>query len=323
MKHKIKNAKSEEPKDAESILHPLQLKQMINKSIAKLISENCYPENILNELGSYTFNMDEVLYIYEYCKPVINAYNGNGEKFFPTFYKHVFIKERAFRGLSQHSCSVIGLELANHVLAHLNQANTVASQSEQHNTTSLTTKEKACIAYLSGYVFGKFYRRIRSSKQWNSAMSQQYLSLLTAGKETDESAHLNEINSLISAKNRGGLWIVSSDVYQMFVVVETYFRKESSNTSKKISCTDMATELLKNNYILCRFSKLCSLSEQKVDKETSLNLLEQLIALYIRVRIFSYAKDQMQRHKIKSKKTKARSLRTEIKKKSNSLDKGK
>ena len=44
--------------------------------------------------------------------------------------------------------------------------------------------------------------------------------------------------------------------------------------------------------------------------------------LYIRVRIFSLVKDKRELHKIESKKKKMRSLRTEIKKASSSLDQG-
>ena len=42
--------------------------------------------------------------------------------------------------------------------------------------------------------------------------------------------------------------------------------------------------------------------------------------LYIRVRTFSLVKDKIELHKIASKRKKARSLRTEIKKASSSLD---
>ena len=45
-------------------------------------------------------------------------------------------------------------------------------------------------------------------------------------------------------------------------------------------------------------------SSEQVSKEVAINLLEHLIALYIRVRIFSLVKDKRELHKMESKKKK-------------------
>ena len=54
--------------------------------------------------------------------------------------------------------------------------------------------------------------------------------------------------------------------------------------------------------------------------ELNLNLLESMLQLFVEVRMFSFARDIKEKHKVKNKKTKARSLRTEIKKSSSSKD---
>ena len=64
------------------------------------------------------------------------------------------------------------------------------------------------------------------------------------------------------------------------------------------------------------------MSIEKVCKEVSLNLLEHLIMLYVCVRVFSLVKDKRELHKMEAKKKKLKSLRTEIKKSSKSLEKG-
>ena len=51
-----------------------------------------------------------------------------------------------------------------------------------------------------------------------------------------------------------------------------------------------------------------------IKKEIALNLLEDLLTLYICVRTFSFAKGQMQSHKIEQSRLKSRSLRTSLKK---------
>ena len=56
--------------------------------------------------------------------------------------------------------------------------------------------------------------------------------------------------------------------------------------------------------------------------QVSLNLLEHVLTLFVKVRTFSYAKDIKEKHKVAKKQTKKRSLRTEIKQASSSLELG-
>ena len=84
----------------------------------------------------------------------------------------------------------------------------------------------------------------------------------------------------------------------------------------------MVSELLRNSSVLCNFNKLRNMTTEKVSKEIAFNLLEQLVLLYIRVRTFSWVKSRNDLEKIKSKKKKVRSLRTEIKKASSTLENG-
>ena len=113
---------------------------------------------------------------------------------------------------------------------------------------------------------------------------------------------------------------MTCEVYEIFSQVETTFRQSTSSFGHKIDSKRMVSQLLKNPSVLLNFNKVRSQSVEKVSKEIALNLLEHLIMLYIRVRTFSLVKDKIELHKIASKRKKARSLRTEIKKASSSLD---
>ena len=64
----------------------------------------------------------------------------------------------------------------------------------------------------------------------------------------------------------------------------------------------------------------CYSIEPKVNKELSLNLLECMLELFVKVQMFSFVRDIKEKHKVKNKKLKARSLRTEIKKSFSSKD---
>ena len=58
----------------------------------------------------------------------------------------------------------------------------------------------------------------------------------------------------------------------------------------------MVDKLLVNAEVLSNYSQIYS--DANVEKEIAMNLLDHLLALYLRVRSFSYAKDKIETHKI-------------------------
>eukprot|EP00794_Sanderia_malayensis_P002817 gene2817-3253_t len=210
-----KHPNAAEEVKAESILHPLTLKKLIENSIDKFEKEQLYPD-ILTEIKAYKamLNITDVLITYSYIKEVILQFQGDAEKCYRLFDSCVTKENCFFKELSKNCCLLHGFKLANHVLAHLNKSSyegvLIKQKAEEIN---FSEKDHACIGYLGGYVFGTFYRRIRNSTKWQTTKSQQSLALLLAGKcsqkssETEKSAH-----RLLNAKNRGGLWTVTKEV---------------------------------------------------------------------------------------------------------------
>ena len=111
-------------------------------------------------------------------------------------------------------------------------------------------------------------------------------------------------------------------MFKIFLHVESKFRIATENIQRNIDSKKIVSDILKNPTVLCNYNKIRHQSAEKVSKEIAMNLLEHLIMSYVRVRIFSLVKDNCELHKIKSKKKKVRSLRTEIKKASSSLEQG-
>ena len=112
-------------------------------------------------------------------------------------------------------------------------------------------------------------------------------------------------------------------VVALFEEAERFFRLNVVNQSEKsIDGSSLVSDLMKNCVILSHFSSLRSCSQIQVEKEISLNLLQDLLQLFIRARTFSYVKQKCDLFKMESKKRKMRSLRTSIKKSSSSLEMG-
>ena len=70
-----------------------------------------------------------------------------------------------------------------------------------------------------------------------------------------------------------------------------------------------------NLCVLTYFSTIRDNSSHIIKKEIALNLLEDLLTLYLRVRIFSRVKDKVQAYRIQKSKTKSRSLCASLKRK--------
>ena len=63
-------------------------------------------------------------------------------------------------------------------------------------------------------------------------------------------------------------------------------------------------EILREPSVLSNYEDICLDSNLKLDKEVSMDLLEHLVALYIPVRTFSFAKDVREKHKLAKKQVK-------------------
>ena len=91
-------------------------------------------------------------------------------------------------------------------------------------------------------------------------------------------------------------------VCKKFITVEAHFRESTKNIGRNIDSKKMVSNLIKDCNILSNYTALCDLSTTKVSKEVALNLLENLIMLYVRVRVFSSVKDKCELHKMEAKK---------------------
>ena len=83
---------------------------------------------------------------------------------------------------------------------------------------------------------------------------------------------------------------------------------------------EVALNLLED--LLTLYIRVRTLAAEKVNKEVVLNLLEDLLTLYIRVRTFSFVNQKKEKFKLEAKKQKMNSLRESINKFSSTLEMG-
>ena len=169
-------------------------------------------------------------------------------------------------------------------------------------------------------MFSTFYRRLKYSKVSRSILGIQSTNLLMAGKMSVDDDSATDSDVFIRAKDRGGLWIVTPEVHNIFSEAEFVFREQTQNFERHIDCKKIVSMLIENITVLCNYNKLRNQCSEKVSKEIAMNLLDHLLTLYIRVRTFSLVSDKVQRYKLEARKRRSKALRTEMKQASSSMD---
>eukprot|EP00111_Clytia_hemisphaerica_P002351 TCONS_00006716-protein len=297
----VQKPKQQQKVTAEEILPLDKFKTILGNCLAILSKDECYPTEITS---SFNVNHHDVSpyyeTLYDVIKPLVVSFKlkGDAEKFYPSFLSTV--TEAMFPGLDGFCSNVLRYELANHVLAFLSKAKLVNNTIEFELTeTNFTDKDLHIINYLSGCVVGTFYRRVRF-KMDPCDYQKDCLILLDAfrfkegGAQTDTREH-----KLIDVRNRGGLWKVRKGGVTLFKICETYFVSATKDFVTNIDANLLAEMMIQDPMVLSQFGTIFKSCDPQIKREVGMNLLEEMLIFYFRLRSFSYAKQQQQKHKMK------------------------
>ena len=100
---------------------------------------------------------------------------------------------------------------------------------------------------------------------------------MAAGKLGDEKQELLE-HKLVNTKNRGGLWKVTAEVFEIFCIAEQIFKKHTETSSNKVDGQLITKAVLEDTGVLANFSKLKS-NMNHADNEITKKVLEDFIHL--------------------------------------------
>ena len=75
-------SKSTINRTAESMLHPLQFKRMINETSERLSLDKCYSDETRGAFKDYQVDLDDAINSYNFIKDVITDFHGDGERLF-------------------------------------------------------------------------------------------------------------------------------------------------------------------------------------------------------------------------------------------------
>ena len=105
------------------MLYPDIFYDIIQNSVKKLVQDECYPEEIYGQFSHFRMSCSVAdLPAYNLITPAINSFNGDVEKFYPSFYKVFVDAEDPFRGLDVSCTRLLRFEIANHIIAYITGA---------------------------------------------------------------------------------------------------------------------------------------------------------------------------------------------------------
>ena len=324
-KHTVDPTASNEPTDMDMTGLSLSLRKfpvarlisILKNCVSIVAADMCLPEATRKVfLNDFTISLQEANILWEKLRPVIDEFNGNAEKFYATFYG-LLVENILPIKFDITNTNILMSEVANHILIYLSDINMNTNNGPPEVISSITEKEINCLQYISGYIVHKLHNKFRFSKSCSNGYNRQCVAILKACKiESDNT------QTLVNARDRGGLWRVNKNMQALFLKSECIFRSKTAQFSVKIICADIVKSMFENCVITSNFKTICYDVDPKVDTEISMNLLEQILTLFVRIRTFSFAKDVREKHKAAKKSSKKRSLRTEIKQGSCSTDGG-
>ena len=285
------------------------LTELVNNTVLKLKENKAHSEILRQELSSYLFESpDEDKYHQLRDIHVFEGYtkNGSAEKFYGKYYATVAVNSVTFfRGLTRNAATLLAVKVADSLLAYCNKVRSPRESSKELNTV-LSDRDKSCIQYLGGYVLHNLHNKHRTK---TSSESQQAMAILKAGKSETNDLSQN----LISSLTRGGLWYITQPAQKIFCQTEYFFRESTSQVGlQKVDFPSIISKSISDSIIVSQYNIMLLEAELEPVNHISKSVLYSIIHLYVRVRSFSLAKDIIECHKIKVKKSKAKSLRKEI-----------
>lgn len=281
----------------------------MHNAIQNVNGTKAFAASLRNELNLYRYEqLDGGTVEFSVLKALYEGYlkNGNTEKFYVKYYAQVPLNSaKFFTGLSRNAATLLATKVADSMLAHCKHMK-FSTDSSQPSQTVLSEKEKAGLQYVGGYVLHNLHKKHAKTE---TIESQQAMAILKAGKLEDGC----DSQKLVSCLSRGGLWTITEPAQKIFLKTEHNFRQSTSTAGlQRVDIAGITHKSVSDSELLSNYHLMVANADLVAGSHAIKDTLHGIISLYIRVRSFSFAKDIIQRHKIKSKQTKTKALRKEI-----------
>ena len=290
------------------------IRKIVEQAKAIVGSDECYPKELTSELreAPSIVTEDFVAKAQKLYKTLQKS--PDLDKYYTTFMEMFPLNAvKFFPHLTQPAAVLLTLKFGDCLVAYQKgQLDKTTDCGDQTAQFSLSERESHALQYLVGYVLNNLNKKIKNSVYWNTKESKEALCFLKSCKILEDETQL-----FVTAVNRGGLWLGNDTIQSLFTIVEEVFwLKTNKQVVTKIDSAELVHLLMNDARILGHFNILLEECQDEVPRRVALDTLEQMLALYIKVRSFSFAKSVTQKHKVEMVQGKAKALRKEIKRNS-------
>ena len=203
---------------------------------------------------------------------------------------------------------MLAINFGENIINYFHQRSQKATIASAINVLPITEEENDALQYLSGYVVKKLLKKTKQRANYHSSENQAIITILQHTIAEDSSGQ-----KLISVQNRGGLSAVTGVCQKIFYRAEEEFRIQTSvDFLMEINLKMMVDHLLESIDVVSFSNAAVNMAGVDLHEEIKMNLLQNMIILYLRVRSFSIAKDITSKQESSS--TLSKALRQDIKK---------
>ena len=171
----------------------------------------------------------------------------------------------------------------------------------------LTSEECCALRYVAGYTFRKMY----SSLDLSTHPQKDVMMCLLMELVGDGVSSSSESERWMGMINRGGLWTINDQAYDIFLIMEEEIRKKYTLASNKQWCASTCSAaILRNDDLRFQWYIVAA----AIEHDSSELLLQLIVDLYVTVHGFAFATSCLEIFKQAQHKTmkKTRSLRSEL-----------
>ena len=159
------------------------------------------------------------------------------------------------------------------------------ANSTENQEKPLTLPEHGVVTYLAGHCFGKKFRQTYAKNKKHTPECEERRSILECARiDASDKSNYN----LVNGKNRGGLWLVSDEIVNMFLSVEVAIRILIRKKPRKFNDKELTILLFNEPFVTSVLTFL--IDNSQMSKEACGNVLQDVISLYIRIRIYRFLK---------------------------------
>ncbi|XP_078686639.1 uncharacterized protein LOC144919218 [Branchiostoma floridae x Branchiostoma belcheri] len=157
---------------------------------------------------------------------------------------------------------------------------------------TMSNNEEQVLRYIAGYIPHALLRRYR---RFSNKTAKLYVAVLQQWKVSSvthtHTTFLKYTKGWVDAVNRGGLFLVSDEVYVFFRVVEKVVRSTANfdrlSTGKPTGIKEDIMKNLESNFLVNKY--WCSLASSITEEKTSIALLETVLSYYVSLRCRAFA----------------------------------